>query len=88
MNRPTRPYRALRAGVGTVAVVLVLALWAHSQLTGDPLSTLWEVVVLAIVIAGGYAVFGQRTMSAAMDDAQDLTNGSSEESESDQRESG
>ena len=72
---PTRPYRTLRALVGTGAVVLVLALWAHGQLTGDPLSTLWEVVVLAIVIAGGYAVFGESTMSAAMDDAQDLTDG-------------
>lgn len=75
---PTRPYRTLRALVGTGAVALVLALWAHGQLTGDPLSTLWEVVVLAIVIAGGYAVFGESTMSAAMDDAQDLTDGGGE----------
>jgi len=72
---PTRPYRTLRALVGTGAVALVLALWAYGQLTGDPLSTLWEVVVLAIVIAGGYAVFGESTMSAAMDDAQNLTDG-------------
>jgi hypothetical protein len=64
--------------MGAGALALVLALWAHGQLTGDPLSTLWEVVVLAIVIAGGYAVFGEKTMSAAMDDAQDLTNGSEE----------
>lgn len=75
--RPTRPYRALRATVGTVAIGLVLGLWAQARLTGGSLSTLWEVVVLAIVIAGGYSVFGRRTMSAAMDDAQQLTDGSS-----------
>ena len=76
MTPPTRPYRALRAGVGAGVVLVVVAMWAHGQLTGDPLSTLWEVVVLAIVLAGGYSVFGHSTMSAAIDDAQEITDGS------------
>ena len=84
--RPTRPYRALRATVGTVAIGLVLGLWAHARLTGGSLSTLWEVVVLAIVIAGGYSVFGRRTMSAAMDHAQELTDGSSGQDDQDTKE--
>ena len=76
MTPPTRPYRALRAGVGASVILVVVAMWAHGQLTGDPLSTLWEVVVLAIVLAGGYSVFGHSTMSAAIDDAQEITDGS------------
>jgi hypothetical protein len=76
MSPPTRPYRALRAGVGAGVILVVVAMWAHGQLTGDPLSTLWEVVVLAIVLAGGYSVFGHSTMSAAIDDAQDIADGS------------
>jgi len=76
MTPPTRPYRALRAGVGAGVILVVVAMWAHGQLTGDPLSTLWEVVVLAIVLAGGYSVFGHSTMSAAIDDAQEITDGS------------
>ena len=76
MTPPTRPYRALRAGVGAGVILVVVAMWAHGQLTGDPLSTLWEVVVLAIVLAGGYSVFGHSTMSAAIDDAQEIADGS------------
>ncbi|WP_435065887.1 hypothetical protein [Halobaculum sp. EA56] len=30
----------------------------------------------ALVLASGYAVFGRRTMSAAVDEAQELTDGS------------
>ena len=76
MTPPNRPYRALRAGVGAGVITVVIALWAHGQLTGDELGTLWEVVVLAIVLAGGYSVFGHSTMSAAVDDAQELADGS------------
>jgi hypothetical protein len=57
-------------------ILIVVAMWAHGQLTGNPLSTLWEVVVLAIVLAGGYSVFGHSTMSAAIDDAQEIADGS------------
>ncbi|ACM56364.1 hypothetical protein [Halorubrum lacusprofundi] len=79
MTPPNRPYRALRAGVGASVIAVVVALWAHGQLTGDELGTLWEVVVLAIILAGGYSVFGHSTMSAAVDDAQELADGADDE---------
>lgn len=69
---PTRPYRALRAGVGALVVTAVIALWAYGQVVGDPLGTLWDVVVLAIVLASAYSVYGYETMSAAVDEAQDV----------------
>ena len=74
--RPTRPYRALRATVATGVIAVVLGLWAHGQLTSAPMDMLWDVVVLVLLIASGYAVFGRRTMSQAVEDAKDLTDDS------------
>jgi uncharacterized protein (DUF58 family) len=73
MNAPQRPYRALRAGVGTVLIGVVIALWAHGQLTGQPLGTLWDVVILALLIASGMAVFGRRTFGAALEEAEKVS---------------
>ena len=72
--KPTQPYRALRAVVGSAIIATVLALWAHGQLTDQPLDMLWDVVVLGLLIASGIAVFGRRTMQTAVDAAQDITN--------------
>jgi len=71
--RPQRPYRALRAGVGTVVILSVVGLWVHGQLTGRPLGTLWDVVALAIVIAAGIAVFGRQTFTTALDEAEQVS---------------
>lgn len=70
--KPTRPYRAHRAIVATGVIAVVLGLWAHGQLAGESMDMLWDVVVLALLVASGYAVFGQDTMGQAIDDAQDL----------------
>ena len=73
--KPQRPYRALRAFVGTVVLLVTFGLWAYAQLSGQGLGTLWDVVALAIVIAAGYAVFGKRTFGAALEEAQDVQGG-------------
>lgn len=73
LQRPEQPYRLLRAIVGTVVISAVVGLWIHARLTGSGLGTLWEVVMLALVIAAGYAVFGPDTMSSAVDDAKSLS---------------
>lgn len=80
MHRPQQPYRALRAGVGTVVILTVVGLWAHGQLTGQPLGTLWDVVALAVVIAAGFVVFGRETFGAALDEAQDVQGGGDDNS--------
>ncbi len=77
--KPTQPYRAWRAIVGTAVIVTVLGLWTHAHLAGQPLDMLWDVVVLALVIASGYAVFGRRTMQSAVQDAQEIAGDGSEE---------
>jgi len=82
MQRPQRPYRALRAFVGTVVLLVTFGLWAHSQLSGQGLGTLWDVVALAIVIAAGYAVFGKRTFGAALEEAQDVQGGDGDDDNS------
>jgi hypothetical protein len=76
---PKQPYRALRAGFGAVLLALVVGLWAHGQLAGEPMGTLWELVILALVLAGGYSVFGEQTMTSAVDTAQDLQGGGDQE---------
>lgn len=70
--RPEQPYRLLRATVGTALIAVVVGLWAHGQLTGAPMDMLWDVVVLALLVASGYSVFGRRTMDAAVETAQEL----------------
>jgi hypothetical protein len=72
MKTPTRPYRALRAGVGTVVITVVLGLWTYGKYTGEPLGAMWDVVVIALLIASGIAVFGRKTMTAGLDEAQDV----------------
>lgn len=75
-----RPYRALRAIVGTTILLGITGLWAAGKLgVTPPLGAMWDVVVLGIVIAGGHAVYGESTMSAAMDDAQEFTNPGSDD---------
>jgi inosine-uridine nucleoside N-ribohydrolase len=71
--KPTRPYRALRAVVATAVISLILGLWGHGHLTGDPLGAMWDVVAIALLIASGYAIFGRRTMDAAVETAQDVS---------------
>jgi len=70
--KPTRTYRALRALVATAVIAVVLGLWAHGQVTGRPLDMLWDVVILALVVAAGYTVFGRETMGQAIADAQEM----------------
>jgi len=79
MRTPQRPYRALRALVGTAVITTVTAMWAYGQLYGQPLGTLWEVVILAIVIASGIAVFGRRTFGTALDEAEQVKGGGDDE---------
>ena len=81
--KPTRPYRALRAVVGTAIIAVVLGLWAHGQLTDAPMDMLWDVVVLALLIASGYSVFGRRTMDRAVETAQEVAGDDSTEEEDD-----
>lgn len=80
--RPTRPYRAHRAIVATGVIAIVLGLWAHGHWTGSPMDMLWDVVVLALLIASGYAIFGKRTMGQAIADARELA-GEADDSEDD-----
>ncbi|WP_434531031.1 hypothetical protein ACODNH_05310 [Haloarcula sp. NS06] len=70
--RPQQPYRALRSGIGALIIVFVVGLWGHGQLTGQPMGTLWHIVMLAIVIAAGIAVFGRRTFTTALDEAEQV----------------
>jgi hypothetical protein len=77
--KPQRPYRALRAAIGAIVVMAVTALWIYGQMAGQPLGTLWDVVMLSIVIAAGFAVFGRRTFSAAVDEAESLKRSDSDD---------
>ncbi|WP_277540214.1 hypothetical protein [Haloarcula laminariae] len=73
--RPQRPYRALRAGAGAVVLATVVGVWVHSYVTGKQPGTLLQVVYIALVIASGFAVFGRDTFGAALDEADQVTNG-------------
>lgn len=73
--RPQQPYRALRAVVGTAIIVTVVALWVWGHVQGQRLGTLWDVVLLALLIASGIAVFGRRTFVDALDEAEQIKGG-------------
>jgi hypothetical protein len=70
--RPEQPYRALRAAVGTIVIGTFVAIWAYAQLYAEPMGTLWALVMLVLLVASGYAVFGRATMTSAVEDAQEL----------------
>jgi len=70
--KPQRPYRALRAAVGAIAVIVVLGVWVRSHLVGEPLDMLWQLAALVIVLAGVYAVFGRSAFQEATKTAKDL----------------
>lgn len=84
---PQRPYRALRAFIGATIILVVLGLWAHAQLQGTTLGTLWDVVVLALVAAAGIAVFGRRTFEAAVEASQQLQGDGGDDSTSESTDS-
>jgi hypothetical protein len=79
---PTRPYRALRAVVGAVVIATTVGLWAHGKVVGSELGTLWDVVVIALLIASGIAVFGRDTMTTGLEEAKDVS-GQSDTEDSD-----
>lgn len=81
--RPTRPYRVLRVGFAAIVLGLVMSVWVRARLVGEPMDTLWTVVVLGIVIASAYTVFGRQTMENALGTVQDLKGQSGDESEED-----
>ena len=89
--RPQRPYRALRALVATGILVVIVGLWANAQLTGQRMGTLWEVVMLMLVVAAAIAVFGRRTVQTAVEASQELrednSGGDTDDGDSDARES-
>lgn len=62
----------LKDAFGAAIISVVVSVWVYSKLYEEPLSVLWELTMLAIVIAAAYSVFGRRTMSSAIDEAKDL----------------
>lgn len=70
--RPQRPYRALRATIGSIAVLTLLGVWVYSRYSGQSLDTLWEVAVLVVIFAGAVAVFGSDTFDDAAETAKDI----------------
>lgn len=72
------PRPATGKAVGTVVIVSVLGVWARAQVLGQPLDMLWQVAMLGILLASGYAVFGERIMQSAVEDAQEISGNDSE----------
>jgi len=70
--KPQRPYRALRAAVGTVAILALLGIWVHSMYAGQPLDTLWQLAVLIVILGGAVADYGKDTFDQAAQAAKDV----------------
>ncbi|MBX0350495.1 hypothetical protein [Haloarcula pellucida] len=77
--KPPKP-PSLGEAVGTIVIVGVLLVWGRAQILGQSLDMLWQVAMLAILLASGYAVFGQRAMQSAVEDAQEITDNDSDDS--------
>lgn len=77
-----QPHPILRDLIATVVIATVVALWARAQILSAPMGTLWELVMLILVVASGYAIFGHRIMGQAVDDAQELQGQTDDDSDS------
>ena len=72
----------LRTAIGTAVITAFVSLWIYLEVYASGMGTLWELVMLAIVVASGYAVFGEAIMGSAIDDAQSIQ-GSADDEDSD-----
>jgi len=81
MKRPQRPYRLLRASVGTIVILAFTGIWVWKWFQGDQLSSLWTLTMIAIIFASGMAVFGKETFTSGVEEAQKVTKDSEEPEE-------
>jgi hypothetical protein len=72
---PSQVNRVARKLVASIVILTIVGLWAHGQLTGNPLTPLWQLAVLVLALASAIAVFGRRTVDDAVESAQDLKGG-------------
>ena len=73
------PDITLRTWIGTGVITAFTGLWMYLEVYATGMGTLWELVMLAIVVASGYAVFGEAIMSASIDDAQTIRGATDDE---------
>lgn len=84
--KPNKPYRLLRALVGTASIVAFGYIWVQAKMAGEALGTMWNIVALFLLVAAAYAVYGAVTVQRAVEDTKtlkDAAEGGSDEEESD-----
>jgi len=69
----TRPNPTIRSVVGAILVLGFAAGVGFRWMQGAGVDTLYQLMLVVLVAAGGIAVFGRRTFTTAADQADDLT---------------
>jgi len=80
---PSQIERVVRKLVAGVVILAIVGLWAHGQMTDNPLTPLWQLAGLVLAFASAIAVFGRRTVDDALESAQDLKGGEQDSEGSD-----
>lgn len=75
-----KPNKTLRSLAGFGIITVVVGLWAWSKYSGaTAMGSMWDTIVVLLVIAAAYAVFGAETMKEASETAAEVTEGSDSE---------
>ncbi|MFC6973635.1 hypothetical protein ACFQL1_01485 [Halomicroarcula sp. GCM10025709] len=64
--------RLVRLLLSTAIVATTFALWVRARLVGTRLSPFFVLLVLAIIVAASYVVFGKRLFGDAVDEAKEI----------------
>lgn len=68
----TRPHPTVRSAVGAILVLGFAAGVGYRWMQGAGVDTLYQLMLVVLVAAGGIAVFGRRTFTTAADQAEEI----------------
>ena len=71
--------RLIRLLLSAAIVATTFAIWVRTRLTGARLSPVFLLLILAIIVAACYVVFGKRLFGDAVDEAKEIRDSSEDD---------
>lgn len=83
-SRPVKPTRgrwsrAVKLIISSIYLMAPIALMIYRFWRGQPLDSIILIIVIMLIVASAYTIYGERTVDRATDTAQELTEGDSED---------
>ena len=68
--------------ISWIIIILVIVHWGYARWVSNSMpDTVWDLLIVAIVVSAGYVVFGEDRFSAAIGEAEDVVDGGGSEDE-------